>query len=159
VCLNWGCIPSKALISTAHLYEKAASASEIGIVVDQIRLEPNQLQDWKEKDRQEAHRRRAHPLEGVHVDIVEGAGKVVAADAVEVTKKDGSKERLQATKGVVVATGSETIEIPGFPFDGKSIIGAKEAVSLRQIPKRLVVIGGGVIGSSSAWSIRNSAAP
>src|SRR5260221_12215238 len=49
VCLNWGCIPSKALISTAHLYEKAASASEIGIVVDQIRLEPNQLQDWKEK--------------------------------------------------------------------------------------------------------------
>jgi dihydrolipoamide dehydrogenase len=146
VCLNWGCIPSKALISSAHLFEKAASASEIGIVIDHMRIEPNQLQDWKEKIVKKLTGGVRTLLKAVHVDIVEGAGKVVAADAVEVTKKDGSTERLQATKGLVIATGSETIQIPGFAFDGKNVIGAKEAVSLRQIPKRLVVIGGGVIG-------------
>ena len=62
------------------------------------------------------------------------------------TLPDGTKESYEATKGIVVATGSTTIEIPTFKFDGKQIIGAKEAVSLREIPKRLVVIGGGIIG-------------
>src|SRR5690606_3094697 len=79
-------------------------------------------------------------------EIVEGRGRVVARNAVEVRTKDGGTRRLTASKGIVVATGSATIQVPGFEFDGKQIIGAREAVSLRQIPKRLVVIGGGVIG-------------
>src|SRR5204862_3247483 len=61
-------------------------------------------------------------------------------------QRDGGSERITATKAIVIATGSETIAIPGFPFDGERIIGAREAVSLRRVPPRLVVIGGGVIG-------------
>src|SRR6185436_13083570 len=67
-------------------------------------------------------------------------------EVVEVTLTAGGTERFQATKGIVLATGSSTIEVPGFPFDGEHVIGAREAVSLTRIPRRLVVIGGGVIG-------------
>ncbi len=146
VCLNWGCIPSKALISTAHLYEKASSAAEIGILVDGIRLDPNPLQDWKDKIVKKLTGGVATLLKANGVEVVRGAGRLVARDAIEVTGKDGAKERLTASKAIVVATGSETIQIPGFAFDGENVIGAREAVSLRRIPKRLVVIGGGVIG-------------
>jgi dihydrolipoamide dehydrogenase len=146
VCLNWGCIPSKALISTAHLYEKAKSAAEIGIVVDQIRIDPNPMQDWKEKIVKKLTGGVRTLLKANGVDVVPGKARLVARDAVEVTAKDGGSERLSAAKAIVVATGSETIQIPGFPFDGERIIGAREAVSLRHVPKRLLVIGGGVIG-------------
>ena len=65
---------------------------------------------------------------------------------MEVTAADGSKRRVSASKGIVIATGSSTIQVPGFEFDGEHVIGAREAVSLREIPKRMVVVGGGVIG-------------
>jgi dihydrolipoamide dehydrogenase len=146
VCLNWGCIPSKALISAAHLYEKAGTASEMGIVVDALRVDPNVLQDWKDKIVKRLTGGVRALLKANGVDIVEGQGRLAAKDSVEVTVSGGGIERLQATKAIVVATGSATIEVPGFPFDGEHIIGAREAVSLRRVPRRLVVIGGGVIG-------------
>ena len=77
--------------------------------------------------------------------MVEGRGKLTGPRTIEVDGKAG-KRRLTATKGIVIATGSATIQVPGFEFDGQRIIGAREAVSLRKVPKRLVVIGGGVIG-------------
>jgi dihydrolipoamide dehydrogenase len=146
VCLNWGCIPSKALISASHVYEKAATGAEMGIVVENIKVDSNALQDWKDKIVKKLTGGVRTLLKGVKVDLLEGTAKLVGKNVVEVKTKDGATERIEATKGIVVATGSATIEIPGFPFDGKQIIGAREAVSLRQVPKRLVVIGGGVIG-------------
>jgi dihydrolipoamide dehydrogenase len=146
VCVNWGCIPSKALISAAHLYEKAATASEMGVLVDGIRVDAGQLQDWKDKIVKKLTSGVRTLLKANGVDVVEGTGRFVAKDTLEVTKKSGEVERLTATRGIVVATGSSTIEIPGFAFDGERIFGAREAVSLRKVPRRLVVIGGGVIG-------------
>jgi dihydrolipoamide dehydrogenase len=145
VCLNWGCIPSKALISTAHLYEKASSAAEIGIIIEQLRFDPNPLQDWKDKIVKKLTGGVRTLLKASGVDVIAGNGRLVAPGSIEVTSKEGV-QKLSASKAIVVATGSETIQIPGFPFDGESVIGAREAVSLRRIPKRLVVIGGGVIG-------------
>ncbi|HVW26125.1 MAG TPA: dihydrolipoyl dehydrogenase [Polyangiaceae bacterium] len=146
VCLNWGCIPSKALISTAHLYDKARTAQEIGIIIDQIRIDPNPMQDWKDKIVKKLTSGVRTLLKANGVDVVSGKGRLVARDAVEVTSRDGGKEHISAAKAIVVATGSETIQIPGFAFDGERVIGAREAVSLRRVPKRLLVIGGGVIG-------------
>jgi dihydrolipoamide dehydrogenase len=146
VCLNWGCIPSKALISASHLYEKAHSGAEIGIVVESIRVDSNALQDWKDKIVKKLTGGVRTLLKANGAEVLEGAGKLVAKNAVEVKTKDGKTERVEATKAIVIATGSATIEIPGFAFDGERIIGAREAVSLRHVPKRLVVIGGGVIG-------------
>lgn len=146
VCLNWGCIPSKALISAAHLYESVKTGAEIGLHTDGIRMDVAELQVFKDKIVKKLTSGVRQLLKSAGVDIIEGRGRFVAKDALEVTKPDGSVDRVRASKGIVVATGSSTIEIPTFPFDGKTIIGAQEAVSLGNAPKRLLVIGGGVIG-------------
>ncbi len=146
VCLNWGCIPSKALINAATQYERTKESAAIGIKVEGITLDPNAMQDWKESIVTRLNTGVRGLLKGAGADYLEGTAKVVAKDTVEVVTKSGEKETLKATKGIVIATGSSTVEIPSFKFDGKQIIGAKEAVSLRTVPKRLLVIGGGVIG-------------
>jgi dihydrolipoamide dehydrogenase len=146
VCLNWGCIPSKALIAASHDYQKILHAESIGIMgVGKPSIDSNKMQDWKEGIVKKLVGGVKTLLKANGSDLIEGEAKIVGPNTVEVTKKDGSKETLTA-KNIVVATGSTTIEIPTFKFDGKTIIGAKEAVSLREVPKRLLVIGGGVIG-------------
>lgn len=146
VCLNWGCIPSKALIANAHFYQKAHTISAHGINIEKISVDPAQMQDWKDGIVKKLTGGVRGLLKSNGVQILEGRGKLVAKDTVEVTLKGGGKTRVSASKGIVIATGSATIQVPGFEFDGKSVIGAREAVSLRKIPKRLVVVGGGVIG-------------
>ncbi|MBM4375205.1 MAG: dihydrolipoyl dehydrogenase [Deltaproteobacteria bacterium] len=146
VCLNWGCIPSKALIQAANTYERTKDGAAIGVKVSGIELDPNAMQDWKEGIVKKLNDGVRGLLKGNGADYLEGTAKLVSKDTVEVTLKDGSKETLKSTKGIVLATGASTVEIPTFKFDGQQIIGAKEAVNLRTIPKRLLVIGGGVIG-------------
>ena len=146
VCLNWGCIPSKALISAAHLYEKSQAGAAMGIKVSGVELDANKMQDWKEGIVKKLTGGVGSLLKGNGADVVNGTATVVGPKRVDVTRADGSVEQFEATKAIVIATGSTTIEIPTFKFDGDTIIGAKEAVSLRRVPKRLMVIGGGVIG-------------
>jgi dihydrolipoamide dehydrogenase len=146
VCLNWGCIPSKALISTAHLWEKAKNAAEVGISLGEARLDPERLQDWKEGIVKKLTGGVRQLLKANGATLIEGRGRLIDPKTLEVQERSGAKRRLTASRGIVIATGSATIEIPSFPFDGEHIIGAREAVSLRRIPKRLLVIGGGVIG-------------
>ncbi len=146
VCLNWGCIPSKALIANAHFYSKAQTIGAHGIELSGLSVDAEKMQDWKDGLVKKLTGGVRGLLKANGAEIVEGRGRIVARDAVEVRTKDGGTRRLTASKGIVVATGSATIQVPGFEFDGKQIIGAREAVSLRHIPKRLVVIGGGVIG-------------
>jgi len=146
VCLNWGCIPSKALISTAHLFEKAGKAGEQGLSFGQVALDPARMQGWKNGIVKKLTGGVRMLLKANGATVVEGMGRLVDRSTVEVEKKDGEKERLTASRGIVIATGSATVQIPSFEFDGKQIIGAREAVSLPEVPKRLLVIGGGVIG-------------
>ncbi|TKD05203.1 dihydrolipoyl dehydrogenase [Polyangium fumosum] len=147
VCLNWGCIPSKALINAAHTYEKAhSSMATMGIKLGSVEHDPNAMQDWKEGIVKRLTGGVRGLLKSNGADLMAGTATIVSPNRIEVKKADGSVETIEATKGIVLATGSTTIEIPSFKFDGKQIIGAKEAVSLREVPKRLLVIGGGVIG-------------
>ncbi len=146
VCLNWGCIPSKALISAAHLFEKTKESAVMGIKVEGASIDPNAMQDWKEGIVKKLTGGVRQLIKANGSEYLAGTATVKSATTVEVKLPDGSTETIEATKGIVIATGSSTIEIPSFKFDGKQIIGAKEAVSLRTIPKRLLVIGGGIIG-------------
>ncbi|HEX7453004.1 MAG TPA: dihydrolipoyl dehydrogenase [Polyangiaceae bacterium] len=146
VCLNWGCIPSKALIANAHFVEKSKHIGDAGISVGDVKVDVNKMQDWKGGVVKKMTSGVRSLLKANGSEIIEGRGKLVDAKTIEVQLKSGEKRRVTATKGIVVATGSATIQVPGFEFDGKSVIGAREAVSLREIPKRWVVIGGGVIG-------------
>ncbi|HSN96681.1 MAG TPA: dihydrolipoyl dehydrogenase, partial [Candidatus Nanopelagicales bacterium] len=147
VCLNWGCIPSKALIGAAHLYHKAKDAGSMGIrITGAVEVDPDKLQDWKEGIVKRLTGGVRGLLKGNGAELMMGTARITGPRQVEVTLPDGTVEKLEAQKAIVVATGASTIELPSFKFDGKQIIGAKEAVSIRQIPKRMVVIGGGIIG-------------
>jgi dihydrolipoamide dehydrogenase len=146
VCLNWGCIPSKALISNAHLYHKAQGASEVGLNFGEVSLDAGKMQDWKDGIVRKLTSGVRGLLKANGAQVVEGMGRLVDGKTVEVSSKSGEKRRLTAHKAIVIATGSATIQVPGFEFDGKKIIGARDAVSLREVPRRLAVIGGGVIG-------------
>jgi dihydrolipoamide dehydrogenase len=146
VCLNWGCIPSKALIANAHYVEKSKHMGDAGISVGDVKLDVNKMQDWKGGVVKKMTSGVRSLLKANAAEIIEGRGKLLDAKTIEVKLKNGETRKLTASKAIVVATGSATIQVPGFEFDGKSVIGAREAVSLREIPKRLVVIGGGVIG-------------
>lgn len=147
VCLNWGCVPSKALISASHTYEKVKDhGATMGILADNVRVDTTKTQDWKNGIVKKLTTGVRGLFKGNGVELVIGDARVKGPRTVEVKTKEGGVETIEATKAIVIATGSSTIEIPTFKFDGKQIIGAKEAVSLREVPKRLLVIGGGVIG-------------
>src|SRR5688572_235635 len=116
VCLNWGCIPSKALISNAHLYDKANAASEVGLNFGEVSLDPNKMQDWKDGLVKKLTGGVRGLLKSNGATLIEGMGRLTGPKAIEVTAADGSKRTINANKGIVVATGSSTIEVPGFEF-------------------------------------------
>jgi dihydrolipoamide dehydrogenase len=146
VCLNWGCVPSKAIIATSHTFEKVQHGATYGLLADNIRIDTNKLQDWKEGIVKKLTGGIRGLFRSNNVEYVYGDARVTGPTTVTVKTREGGTETFEATKAVVVATGSSTIEIPSFKFNGKNVIGAKEAVSLREVPKRLLVIGGGIIG-------------
>ena len=147
VCLNWGCVPSKALISASHSYEKLKQGATMGLLADNLRVDVAKMQDWKNGIVKKMTTGIRGLFKGNGVELAMGSARLVGPKQVEITSKDGTKEIVEATKAIVIATGAETIEIPSFKFDGVQVIGAREAVSLAAVPKRLAVIGGGVIGS------------
>jgi dihydrolipoamide dehydrogenase len=145
VCLNWGCVPSKALITASHTYEKTKHGEAIGLFADNVRVDAVKMQEWKAGIVKKLTSGATALIKSNGAELYRGVARVTGKNTVEVTNKEGQKETLEA-KSIVIASGSSTIEIPSFKFDGKQIIGAKEAVSLKEVPKRLLVIGGGVIG-------------
>jgi dihydrolipoamide dehydrogenase len=147
VCLNWGCIPSKALIAAANTYlDVQTGVGDMGIQVGDVSLDVNKLQDWKEGIVKKLTTGVQGLLKANKADSIMGTAKIVGKNRVEVTKPDGSKETFEATKGIVVATGARVIELPGMEIDGETIISAREAVSLRETEGTMVVVGGGYIG-------------
>jgi len=146
VCLNWGCIPSKALIAAANLFEKMKHAEHMGITVTGASIDVAKLQQWKEGIVKKLTGGVRTLVTANGGEIVMGTAKLTGARTVEVQKADGTKETFEATKGIVVATGATPIALPFLPVDGKTVITAREAVSLQAAPKSMILIGGGVIG-------------
>jgi dihydrolipoamide dehydrogenase len=153
VCLNVGCIPSKALISAAKLVEKIGRAKDMGIHVEGVRVDFAQMLAWKGKIVEQLTSGVRTLLQKNKVDVVEGTGRVAARDKVEVTSAQGV--RVLETKNIVVATGSRPIEIPGFAFDGKHVWSSTDALAAKEPPKRLLVIGAGYIGLELGFVYRH----
>jgi dihydrolipoamide dehydrogenase len=146
VCLNWGCIPSKALIAASSTVEKIRHADKMGITVSDVKVDVEKLQAWKETIVKKLTTGVAGLLKANKADSVIGTAKLTSPTSVEVTKSDGKVEVYEAKKGIIVATGAAVIQIPNFTLDGKVVLTAREAVNLKRIPGTLVLIGGGVIG-------------
>jgi dihydrolipoamide dehydrogenase len=146
VCLNWGCIPSKALIYATGLAEKLRHAEGMGIVATGLSVDVAKMQQWKAGIVKKLTSSVSSLVKSAGGTVMMGAARLTGAHTVLVDKGDGKTESFVARKGIIVATGATPIQIPGFTFDGQVIISAKEAVSLTEAPKAMVIIGGGIIG-------------
>ncbi|MCB9659009.1 MAG: dihydrolipoyl dehydrogenase [Sandaracinaceae bacterium] len=146
ICLNWGCIPSKALIAAASLVQKIQSASDMGITVSDLSVDVAKMQVWKDGIVKKLTSGISSLVKGNGADIVIGEATLTGPRSVKVVTAAGETLTYDATKAIVVATGTQVIRIPGFEPDGEKIITAREAVSLQSAPKSMCIIGGGVIG-------------
>jgi dihydrolipoamide dehydrogenase len=146
VCLNVGCIPSKALISAGHFLHKLQhDASEMGIQVGgQIKVDMSQTQKWKQSVCDRMAGGVEQLLKGNGVTIIRGEASFKAAQELIVKTKAGSESVF--AKNFIIATGSRPIEIPGFSFDENLVLSSTGALAISEVPKSIVVIGGGYIG-------------
>ena len=144
VCLNVGCIPSKAMISAGKTLKKIKEASLMGIDVEGVKLDVSKLVAWKQGIVGKLTGGVSGLLKSHKIALHTGTAKVTGPNKVEVTGKDG-KQTLEA-KHIVIATGSTPIEIPGFAFDKTSVWSSTEALAPTSVPARMLVIGGGYIG-------------
>ena len=153
-CLNVGCIPSKALLESSGLYVAAKDSSvDHGITVGEISIDPKAMIERKDKIVTELTSGIAMLFQANKVEWLQGTGKLLANNEVSVTDHDGNVETYKA-KDVVLATGSVPMDIPSAVVDNKRIIDSEGALNLTEVPKRLGVIGAGVIGleMASVWS-------
>jgi dihydrolipoamide dehydrogenase len=146
VCLNWGCIPSKAIINAAGLAYKISKASTMGISVSGLKVDLTQTQTWKDGIVKQLTSGVQSLVKSNGGEIVMGTARLSGSNAVIVSQGGGKRETYHAKKAIVLATGSRPIALPGFEVDGISVITAREAMSLREVPPKLVIIGGGAIG-------------
>jgi dihydrolipoamide dehydrogenase len=148
-CLNWGCIPTKSWIMTAHLLEQIRRAKEFGIEVGEPRLDWSALVQRKNKVVKQLTGGVATLLKGRGVEIVRGVAKLASANRVAVALNAGGAEELGAAH-LLLATGACATLPPGFALEGERVITSKEALDLTRQPKRIAVLGGGVVGCEFA---------
>ena len=150
VCLNWGCIPSKALLSVVELGDKAKKAKDFGIQLSgPVTYDPAVMVARKNKVVATLVKGIATLFKTWNIEHVEGTGELLDARTIRVTKPDGTETRVVAD-GVIIATGSSWPNLPLFPIDGTQIITSKQALDLSRIPVSLLIVGGGVEGCEFA---------
>ena len=148
-CLNWGCIPTKSWIMTAHLYEQIKRAKEYGIVVGEPQIDWPALVARKNKIVKQLTGGVKQLLSGRQVDIHMGTAKLASANRIAIAKPGGGTDEI-TTDHVILATGAHPWNPPGWSLDGERVIGSKEVLDLTKQPKRIAVLGGGVIGCEFA---------
>ncbi len=150
VCLNWGCIPSKALLAVVELGEKAKKANDLGLTLSgQVGYDVARMVARKQKVVDTLVRGIATLFKTWGIEHVAGTGELLDERTLRVVRGDGSETRVSAD-ALVVATGSSWPNLPLFPVDGRDIITSKEALDMTAIPARLLIIGGGVEGCEFA---------
>jgi dihydrolipoamide dehydrogenase len=144
VCLNVGCIPSKAVIHASTVVDRMGHAADMGVTVGQVQVDVAKMIAWKQKVVDRLTGGIGTLFKTWKVEHVAGTAKFVAPTKLEVTSSAG-KETIEATD-VVIATGSRPIELPTFAVDGKNVLGSTECLAIQMLPKKVLVIGGGYIG-------------
>ena len=145
VCLNVGCIPSKALISASKLVHQIREAEEMGIVAGPVELDLEKMIAWKAGIVGKLTSGVGHLVEGNGAQILRGAATFTGSHTLTVTASDGELSEV-SFENAVIATGSVPTEIPGFELDGEHVVSSTEALAWTKAPERIVVIGGGYIG-------------
>ncbi|CAN5374321.1 dihydrolipoyl dehydrogenase [soil metagenome] len=148
VCLNVGCIPSKALLHVAAVIDEAAAMTAHGVTFGKPSIDIDKLRAYKDKVIKTMTGGLAGMAKARKVNVVQGVGQFVGANHIEVTAADGSK-KVVAFKQAIIAAGSSVVNLPFIPKDPR-IVDSTGALELRAVPKRMLVIGGGIIGLEMA---------
>jgi dihydrolipoamide dehydrogenase len=148
VCLNVGCIPSKALLHVAHLMDESAHMSDVGVTFAKPQVDIDKLRGYKDGVIKTMTGGLAGMAKGRKVNVVQGVGKFLSPNHIEVTAADGGK-KVVAFQKAIIAAGSSVVKLPFVPEDPR-IVDSTGALELRQVPKRMLVIGGGIIGLEMA---------
>ncbi|MCJ2054832.1 dihydrolipoyl dehydrogenase [Methylobacterium sp. J-070] len=152
-CLNVGCIPSKALLHASEAFEEANKHfADLGIEVSGVKLDLKKMMSFKAEGVAGNTKGVEFLLKKNKVDTFHGTGKIAGAGRVEVVSEDGGNQMLE-TKSIVIATGSDVTRLPGVTIDEKVVVSSTGALELDRVPKKLLVIGAGVIGLElgSVW--------
>lgn len=152
VCLNVGCIPSKALIQAGHLTEKARGSEDLGITTENVSVDFSKVQQWKGKVVNKLTSGVEGLLKGNKVDVI--SGEVYFVDKHTVKIMDEKSSQTYTFNNCIIATGSSPIEIPSFKFSER-VLDSTGALNLKEIPKKMVVIGGGYIGTELGSAYAN----
>jgi len=148
VCLNVGCIPSKALLHAARVIDEAAHAKDYGVEYGEPKIDLAKLRAYKDKVVAQMNGGLAGMSKQRKVTVVTGSGTFVSPREIEVATKDGNK--LVRFEKAIIAAGSQAVKLPGFPWDDPRMMDSTDALELAEIPKKLLVVGGGIIGLEMA---------
>ncbi|HYG05539.1 MAG TPA: dihydrolipoyl dehydrogenase [Stenotrophomonas sp.] len=149
VCLNVGCIPSKALLHAANVIDEANHASDFGVSFGAPKIDLAKLRDYKEKVVGKLTGGLASMGKQRKVRVVQGTGTFVSPNELEIVGSDG-KTQLLRFEQCIIAAGSQAVKLPNFPWDDPRVMDSTDALELQEVPKKLLVVGGGIIGLEMA---------
>ena len=150
VCLNWGCIPTKALLKSANVYEYINHADDYGIKVSSHKADFNAVIKRSRDIAEKMSGGVKFLMKKNKIDVIMGTGKIQPGKQIEVTNKDGEKTNYSASH-IVIATGARSRQLPNLEQDKKQIIGYRDAMVLPKMPKKMVIVGSGAIGVEFAY--------
>ena len=153
VCLNVGCIPSKALLHAADVIEQAAHASDYGVDFGKPKISIDRLREYKDKVVGQLTKGLAGMAKQRRVRTVHGVAKFVSANELEIIDAAGKVQLLRFAQ-CIIAAGSQPVKLPSFPWDDPRIMDSTDALNLAEVPKKLLVVGGGIIGLEMATVYR-----
>ncbi len=140
-----GCIPTKALLNAAHLYEKAGHFEQFGLKVEGLSYDFEKVQKYKSDVVNKNAAGVTYLMKKHKVTVFNGFGKITGKGKIEVSLADGKKETVE-TKNIIIATGSVVRPIPGFDTDGKQVVNSDQILELNNVPKSMIVLGSGAVG-------------
>ena len=153
VCLNVGCIPSKALLHAADVIEQAAHASDYGVDFGKPKINIDTLRSYKDKVVGQLTKGLAGMAKQRKVRVVQGTAKFVSANELEIVDAEGKTQLLRFAH-CIIAAGSQPVKLPSFPWDDPRVMDSTDALNLADVPKKLLVVGGGIIGLEMATVYR-----
>ncbi|MBI5303041.1 MAG: dihydrolipoyl dehydrogenase [Chloroflexi bacterium] len=156
VCLNWGCIPTKALLKNANVVETFSHANDFGIQVEKFSADFGKAIDRSRVVSNRLVKGVEFLMKKNKIQVFKGEGVLTAANRIELNRAINRTEdgRGLTAKNILIATGARAITIPGLPLDGKDVITSREALELRELPSPIVVVGAGPIGMEFAYIYR-----
>lgn len=150
ICLNWGCIPTKALLKSAHLFKEIKSAHQYGISIDEVKADFTKIIERSRNIANEMQNGIQFLMKKNKIEVIKGYGKILPGRRVEVTNNE-AQILIYKSDAIILATGSSPKNIASLPIDHQYIIDYKDAMSIKKQPKELIIIGAGAIGVEFAY--------